>query len=68
MSYRWVVYILIPPKRRSYFCKSIVMQMGSVSLQVSKVWQSGVDATLLSEHPWLSRTMKCEEITQVISR
>ena len=42
-----MAYILLSAKRRAYFCKSIAIEMGSVSRYFSKVSGSGVDSTLL---------------------
>ena len=54
--YKLVVHILLAATRRTYFCKSIAIEMGGVSPYFSKVSGSGLDSTLLmllGAHHWL---------------
>ena len=56
MLYKWVVYIRLSSKKRAYFCKSIAIEMGSVSRYFTKIWGWGVGVTLLSRKWDVART------------
>ena len=40
------IYMLLSAKKRAYFCRSIVIEMGRVLRYISKVSGSGFDVTL----------------------